>query len=129
MKQSIPKVITAEYLRQHPDHVFVFGDNTIRKGKGGAAILRDEPNTYGFITKKYPNNQDDSFYRPGEYRRMFDKELFDLSFVIFDNPDKTYLISQLGAGLANRYHIWESIIQPGLEKIRAFPNVVFLWED
>lgn len=121
-------IITKEYLRANPTHVFVFGDNTIRKGKGGAAILRDEPNTYGFITKKYPNNEDASFYRPEEYRVIFNKELAKLSWEIFDHSKKTYLISQLGGGLANRYNIWETIIKPGLEKIRAFSNVVFLWE-
>ena len=121
-------VITREYLRANPNSVFVFGDNLIRKGRGGAAILRDEPNTYGFITKKYPNNLDSSFYRPDEYRAVFDKELAKLSWEIFDHPERIYLISKLGAGLANQYRIWETIIQPGLEKIRAFPNVVFTWE-
>lgn len=122
------QAITKEYLRAHPNHVFVFGDNTIGRGKGGAAILRDEPNTYGFVTKKYPNNEDESFYRPDEYRPLFNKELYKLSWEIFDHPERIYLISKLGGGLANRYRIWEEVIQPGLEKIRAFPNVVFLWE-
>lgn len=121
-------IITKEYLRAHPDHIFVFGDNLLRKGRGGAAILRDEPNARGFITKKAPNNEDESFYRPGEYSLVFRKELYDLSWEIFDHPDRTYLITPLGAGLANRYNIWEKVIKPGLETIRAFPNVVFLWE-
>lgn len=122
-------IITKEYLREHPNHVFVFGDNLLRQGRGGAAALRDEPNTYGFITKKAPNNQDESFYRPDEYRPIFRKELYDLSWIIFDNPDRIYLISQLGAGLANRYQIWEKVIQPGIKYIKGFPNVVFLWEN
>lgn len=120
--------ITREYLREHPNHVFVFGDNLLRKGKGGAAILRDEPNTYGFITKKAPNNNNESFYRPEEYVTVFVKQLYNLSWKIFDDTDRVYLISKLGAGLANRFKIWEKIIEPGLKHIDAFPNVVFLWQ-
>jgi len=121
-------IITREYLRSNPSHIFVFGDNLLRKGKGGAAELRDEPNARGFITKKAPNNETESFYHPAEYRGVFIKELYDLSWEIFDHPERTYLISKLGAGLANRYKIWEIVIQPGLEKIRGFENVTFLWE-
>ena len=44
--------ITQKYLREHSNEIFVFGDNILRKGHGGAAALRNEPNTYGFITKK-----------------------------------------------------------------------------
>jgi len=121
-------IITREYLRANPNHVFVFGDNLLRKGKGGAAELRDEPNAYGFITKKYPNNEDASFYRPDDYRPMFHREMSTLYEFVGKHPEKTFLITPLGAGLADRYKIWEQVIRPGLEYIRAFPNVVFLWE-
>jgi hypothetical protein len=33
--------ITKKYLENHPNHIFVFGDNSLRQGKGGAASLRD----------------------------------------------------------------------------------------
>lgn len=119
--------VTKEYLRQHPDHIFVFGDNTIRQGKGGAAILRDEPNVYGFITKIYPDNQDMSFYRPESYRHIFKAEMEGLMELIEATPNNTYLISKLGAGLANKYQIWEKVIQPGLEVLRKYKNVVYLY--
>lgn len=122
-------MIDRDYLRSHPNSVFVFGDNLIRKGKGGAATLRDEPNTYGFITKKAPNNQDESFYRPEEYEPVFIKEISKLRQEILANPDKTYLISKLGAGLANRYRIWETVIEPNICTILGhFKNVLFLWD-
>ena len=72
---QVPNKITKKFLQENPNVIFVFGDNLLRKGKGGAAKLRDEPNTYGFITKKAPNNQDSSFYRPIEYRYIFEEEL------------------------------------------------------
>ena len=121
-------IITKEYLQEHPDHIFVFGDNTLRKGCAGAAILRYEPNAYGFITKRFPNNLATSFYKSEEYKEIFRKELFYLDVKIQMNPDQTYLISKLGAGLANKYNIWEKVIQPGLEPLRKYPNVIFLWE-
>ena len=120
-------IVTREYLRNHPNEIFVFGDNLIRKGKGGAAILRDEPNTYGFITKKYPNNDDSSFYRLEEYELTLADELRSLERTIEWKTDKIFLISKLGAGLANKYNIW-SIIEPALRELaNRYPNVKLLF--
>lgn len=123
---EIPKYVTEEFLRSNPNVTFVFGDNLIRKGKGGAAVLRDEPNTYGFITKKYPNNQDESFYRPDEYLSIFYAELLQLAKEIEKNPERTYLISKLGGGLANKYGIYEEVIRTGLKKLELFENVIIM---
>ncbi len=122
-----PRVITAEYLQSHPEVVFVFGDNFQRRGKKGAAILRSEPNAYGFVTKKAPNNNDESFFRPADYIGVFWLEMAKLIKEVGDHPEKTYLVSKLGAGLANRYHIYEKVIQPVLVSLRnQYPNVVLL---
>jgi len=123
---EIPRYVTAEFLRENPNVVFVFGDNLIRKGKGGAAKLRDEPNAYGFVTKRAPNNLDSSFFRPGDYWHTFIKELSNLHRQILLHPDRTYVISRIGAGLANRYHIYEEVIKPGLEVFRGLKNVVIM---
>lgn len=122
-------LMTKEFLDSNPKAIFVFGDNTIRQGYGGAAILRDHPQSYGFITKKYPDNEDKSFYQPKEYAIVFFDELVKLREKIQDDPFKKFYISQLGGGLANKYNIWEKVIKNGLEKnLQEFPNVVFLWE-
>ena len=121
------KIVDRKYLRQHRDEIFVFGDNLLQIGHGGAAALRDEPNTYGFITKKYPNNNDNSFYKPDEYTKVFQVELKKLVKKIEENPDKKFLISKLGAGLANRYKIFENVIENGLEKLKSYSNVEFLF--
>jgi len=121
-------MITRGYLRAHTDEVFVFGDNTIRRGKGGAAALRDEPNVYGFITKKLPNNNPESFYNVEEYGPVFNAELLKLLTAINANQDKTFLISRLGGGLANRYGIFEKVIKPGLDVVLfMYKNVKFLF--
>ena len=117
--------ITRKYLRDNPNHVFVFGDNLKRMGMGGAAKLRDMPNTYGFITKKYPGIKDEHFYKLDEYKDVFYREKRRLKKEIENNPDKTYLISRVGSGLANRFGIWDFISK----ELKYFipPNVIFLW--
>ena len=122
-------MITEKYLKENPNHIFVFGDNLIRKGYGGAAKLRNQPNTYGFITKKYPSNNDDSFYRLDEYKDIFKIEYEKLVAEIISNPDKLYLISQIGNGLANKYKIFENIILPKIVELKVFKNVRFLFDS
>ena len=122
-------IITKQFLDENPNAIFVFGDNTHRVGYGGAAILRDHPQSYGFITKKNPDNRDESFYHPDSYRIDFLAYAVELQLFIEKNIDKTFYISQLGGGLANRYKIWEQVIRPGLEKYFShYDNVVFLWD-
>lgn len=121
--------ITEQFLDSNPDSYFVFGDNLIRQGYGGAAILRDHPQAIGFVTKKFPDNRDTSFYDVGEYESLFFDELENLKTRIETEKDKTFYISQLGGGLANRYKIWENLIKPNLESsLNQFDNVVFCWE-
>lgn len=120
--------ITAEYLRKNKNEIFVFGDNLLRKGKKGAAALRDEPNTYGFITKKEPNNNKESFYKPKEYENVYKNEISELIHYINLNDDKTFLISKLGSGLANKNKIFEQVIEPNIKNdLKGFKNVKFLW--
>lgn len=49
----------------HPKKLFVFGDNTKGFGKGGQAIIRDEPNAYGVPTKRLPSMAEGSFFEEG----------------------------------------------------------------
>jgi hypothetical protein len=121
--------ITEQFLDSNPDSYFVFGDNLIRQGYGGAAILRDHPQAIGFVTKKFPDNRDTSFYDVEEYESLFFDELENLKTRIETEKDKTFYISQLGGGLANRYKIWENLIKPNLEgSLNQFDNVVFCWD-
>jgi hypothetical protein len=53
--------------RNH-QHIFVFGDNFLGRGKGGQAVIRDEPNTIGLITKWYPHNQEYAFFSDDDPR-------------------------------------------------------------
>ena len=119
--------ITLEYLRSHPCHIFVYGDNLLHRGCRGAAQFRSEPNTYGFVTKKFPSSKVEAFYRPAEYRPVFEQELSRLMVEIVGHGQRTYMISPVGSGLANRFKIWERVIEPGPERLRPIENVVFLY--
>jgi hypothetical protein len=57
---------TVDLVRAHPDKYFIFGDNTLGFGKGGQAIIRDEPNAIGIPTKWKPDNTPDAFFQAGD---------------------------------------------------------------
>jgi len=106
----------------------VFGDNNQHYGLGGAALLRTAPNSYGFVTKWKPDMHEDSFYTIIEYNFVYQRELTKLIYELEDHPDKIYLISKLGAGLANKHRIFEAIIEPRMKKdLAQYQNVQFLW--
>jgi hypothetical protein len=121
--------ITRQFLDNNSNAIFVFGDNLQGWGHGGAAVLRDHPQSLGFITKKFPDNQDGSFYIPKEYEPVFKEELEKLVVEIEKNPNKMFYISQLGGGLANKFNIWEKVIRNNLLiTLGKYNNVVFCWE-
>lgn len=122
--------ITEEFLDKNPDAYFIFGDNLERRGSGGAAKLRNHPHAIGFITKKFPDNNDESFYKPEEYCSVFFEELEKLKTIIQKYPNKLFYISQLGGGLGNRYKIWEKLIRHNLVRsLEKFDNITFCWHD
>ena len=59
--EVISENYTPELLRTNPDKLFLFGDNNTRTGKGGQAIIRDEPNAVGISTKLLPKNTPEAF--------------------------------------------------------------------
>ena len=61
------KFYTIPDVRKHNDYLYIFGDNDVGIGKGGQAIIRDEPNAIGIPTKKEPNNRESAFYTDSEF--------------------------------------------------------------
>jgi len=56
-------VIKRYELRQNLKTLYLFGDNTERRGMGGmAGEMRGEPNAIGVATKRKPTNGQDAFY-------------------------------------------------------------------
>lgn len=120
-------IVDEEFLKANPDIFFVYGDNLLRVGFGGAARLRKFPNSYGFITKKAPSHNASASYTVDEYVSVFHEECAKLRNMILENPNKLFYISRLGAGLANQNGIFEKVIQPSIKSELNFPNVVFLF--
>ncbi len=125
---EIPDMITAEWLDDNPDYVFVFGDNTIGEGMGGAAALRYHNQAIGFVTKRRPSDSDSDFYKVDEYIDRYIREVDRLRTTVKNYPNTIFLISKLGAGLANRFGIFEQIIEPTIKVLLSdLRNVKFLW--
>ena len=73
------KWITRSFVREHRDHIFLFGDNLARGGFGGqAAQMRSEPNAIGIPTKKLPSNTEEAFFTDAELEQ--NKAAIDRAF-------------------------------------------------
>jgi len=94
------KFITRKYIQQHPEIIFVFGDNLEERGFGGqAAECRGEPNAFGIPTKYYPKMDTEAFFS--------DKDCMLLCYVIDkairnipNDGREIYVLPRIGAGLA-----------------------------
>ena len=60
---------SVEQCLTNPNKLYIFGDNSIFKGKGGQAQIRDCQNAFGIPTKRFPTMNDDAFMRdePKDY--------------------------------------------------------------
>lgn len=90
---------TREYVDSMPDYLFVYGDNDIKKGKGGQAIIRGASNSIGVPTKKKPSMGIDSFYTDTEYDQNVEK--INIAYAKIIEKGKKYkgiIISSFGYG-------------------------------
>ena len=46
---------TVEECLKHPKTLYIFGDNILRIGNGGQAVIRNIPNSFGIATKRTPS--------------------------------------------------------------------------
>lgn len=68
MKVIFKVNIIRAYLREHPDWIFLFGDNIEEKGLGGqAGEMRGEPNAVGIPTKWKPTMRSDAFFSDDDF--------------------------------------------------------------
>lgn len=69
MKVKKCKLYSVTIVKRYPNYLFLYGSNLAGWGKGGQAIIRDLPNTYGIPTKKHPSNYNSSFFTDDEYEQ------------------------------------------------------------
>lgn len=56
------EILSVEMCENNPSFLFVFGDNLLKKGKKGQAIIRDCKNAFGVPTKRLPSMEKGSFF-------------------------------------------------------------------
>ncbi len=94
---------TPQIVRSQPERLFIFGDNDIRKGKRGQAIIRDEPNSIGIPTKKYPSLRAFAFYTDLELEQNKKKIQKAINLIKIESKKYKFLVlpeAGLGTGLA-----------------------------
>jgi hypothetical protein len=98
-------------LRQHPDKLFVFGDNLKRYGKRGQAVIRDVPNAFGVPTKRHPSIAPWAFFSDKDSEK--EEVLKVLRKLYMQRLDRVIVFPSagIGTGLAMMQekspHIWE----------------------
>jgi guanylate kinase len=98
-----PGEMTPGLLRKHRDHIFLFGDNERREGKGGQAKIRDEPNAFGIRTKRAPKTNQGAYWSDENYQQNIEMMADDFRRVFREiRPGMTLVIpgSGLGTGRA-----------------------------
>ena len=70
---------SVKQCRDNPRNLYIFGDNTFRKGKAGQAQIRDEVNSFGVCTKWAPNMSEGAFFKDFENcMKIVDRDLDEL---------------------------------------------------
>lgn len=91
---------TKDLLRQQPDKIFVFGCNMKRCGKGGQAIIRDEPNALGIATKRYPSCDDWAYFSDKEDEKQFVLQDLRNLYKLAQHKTIVFPSAGIGTGLA-----------------------------
>lgn len=94
---------TIDDVKSQPNKIFVFGDNNVRVGKGGQAIIRDLPNTAGIRTKKGPSNKPAAFYNDSEYLhnvKNIREDILNIKKQILSGKSVVFSNGGYGTGLA-----------------------------
>jgi len=116
---------TTLLLQQNQDKVFVFGDNMVRRGCKGQAIIRGCPNSFGIATKRLPNTTNASYFsdRQDEMRCVIN-DLRRL-WCIGQSRVIVFPVAGIGTGLAEMRErsplVWEKMCEI-LEEHFGFDN-------
>lgn len=91
-----------ELLAKHRSAIFVFGDNLLRRGKKGQAVIRDEPNAFGIATKVKPSTTDDSYFNDADERHK-EAIIMDIERLVKLRSSGKYIVfpkAGIGTGLS-----------------------------
>jgi alkylated DNA repair dioxygenase AlkB len=115
--------------RKNPNTIFIFGDNLLKRGKKGQAIIRDAVNAFGIPTKRKPATSLDSYFSD----KTFEQNKIDINNAFLEIPQGKDIVlakADLGAGLAQlqkrapkTWDYLQGIIQH-LEKTSNLPTYI-----
>ena len=90
---------TVKDIQKNSNKIFIFGDNLLKKGKLGQAIIRELMNAFGIPTKKAPSTTTDSYFTDDE---LEDNKLYINAAFLKIETGKDIFLPQagLGTGLA-----------------------------
>lgn len=92
--------ISVLMLRANPENIYVFGDNLLRRGTAGQAVIRGEPNAFGIPVKRGPAILPSAFFsdQPDELQALLKalRELYSLS----RTKTIVFPVAGIGTGLA-----------------------------
>lgn len=136
VKICVVKLFTVKRCRENPDTLYVFGDNLLKKGKKGQAIIRDEPNAIGIPTKKKPTMYADAFFTDDELQDNTEEinDAADMLKAAMKRPHiykVAYPADGLGTGLAMLEHKAPKTMAvlkktlPGYEAVSDPANPIF----
>lgn len=111
---TIPSIIeitdewyNARLLDANPNCLYVFGDNMMRFGNGGQAVIRNHPNSFGVATKAAPSMDANAFFSDDK-QRHFDTVRDDLGM----------LKEIMSSGIYTRIVFPKNGLGTGLSKLR-----------
>lgn len=110
--------ILRKHLRANPEWLYLFGDNSLRKGYGGqAAEMRGEPNAVGITTKKRPSMVPSAFFNDTDYAGWLlenEQAMWRVEKHLYLNGTVVLPKSPLGSGYArleqNAPRIWMTLV-------------------
>jgi hypothetical protein len=87
-------------VKANPNKIYVFGDNTQRKGTGGQAEIRNNPNAMGIATKLAPSMEESAFMNDKDLAK--NKSVIDGDIAKIKSTGKVVVFPKdgLGTGLA-----------------------------
>ena len=93
-------VFTLKGVKDNTYNLYVFGDNMVKRGKGGQAIIRDEANAFGIPTKNLPNTTKESYFTDAKYEEA--TQAIEKAIVKIRDDGRTIIFPRdgIGTGLA-----------------------------
>tara|TARA_R110000772_G_scaffold62241_2_gene140009 strand:+ start:8722 stop:16302 length:7581 start_codon:yes stop_codon:yes gene_type:complete len=87
-------------LKANPNKIYIFGDNVEGNGKGGQAIIRDQENAFGIVTKMKPRTSQEAYFYDSKLES--NKIAIDMDIEAIKNDGRSVVFPKdgIGTGLA-----------------------------